>query len=164
MTITFIQTGGTIDKDYPKLTKGYAFEISEPAVKRILAEVSPNFKFKVVSVLKKDSQEITNQDRRKILEVCRKFSSNKIVITHGTDTMIQTAKFLAKNIKNKTIVLTGSMRPEKFADSDASFNVGVAVGALNVLTSGVYVSMNGRLYQADAVKRNLKTGQFVEIK
>ncbi|MDO9575611.1 MAG: asparaginase domain-containing protein, partial [bacterium] len=92
MKITFIQTGGTIDKDYPKLAKGYGFEIGEPAVKRILEKVNPNFGFEIISILKKDSLDITDEDREKIYEVCVKADSDKIIITHGTDTMIETAK------------------------------------------------------------------------
>lgn len=161
MKITFIQTGGTIDKDYPKTTKGYAFEISEPAVKRILQRVSPNFDFKIISVLKKDSLDITEEDRNKILKMCQETYNDKIIITHGTDTMMETAKKLT-GIKNKVIVLTGAMRPEKFSDSDASFNLGVAIGAANVIKNGLYIAMNGRIYPHNKVKRNLETGQFID--
>ena len=163
MKIVFIQTGGTIDKDYPKLTKGYAFEIGEPAVKRILEKVNPNFEFEIISVLKKDSLDITEEDREKIYQACQKTNSDKIIITHGTDTMIETAKKLS-GIKDKIIILTGAMRPEKFKDSDADFNLGTAIGALNVLEKGVYIAMNGRIYSWDKVKRNLENGQFIEKK
>jgi L-asparaginase len=160
MKITYIQTGGTIDKDYPRLTKGYAFEIGEPAIKRILERVNPNFEYEVVSALKKDSIDITEKDREKIYRLCKK-AGRKIIVTHGTDTMIETAEKLS-DLEGKTIILTGAMRPEKFSDSDASFNIGVAVGALNVIESGVYIAMNGRVYPWDKCKRNLKTGQFIE--
>lgn len=160
MKITFIQTGGTIDKDYPRLTKGYAFEIEEPAVKRILERVNPNFEFKIISVLKKDSLDITEKDRKKIYEACVK-ASDKIVITHGTDTMIETAKKLS-NIKNKVIIITGAMKPERFLDSDASFNIGTTIGAINILKNGIYIAMNGRIYSWDKCKRNLETGQFIK--
>ncbi len=160
MKIVFIQTGGTIDKDYPKPVEGYTFEITEPAVKAILQKVNPNFSFEIISLLKKDSLDITEEDRNKILDTCRKVNSHKIVITHGTDTMIETAQKLSK-IKNKTIILTGATKPEKFSDSDASFNVGTAIGAINILKDGVYIAMNGRIYPWDKVKRNLQTGQFV---
>jgi len=161
MKITFIQTGGTIDKDYPKLVKGYAFEIGEPAVKRILEKINPNFEYEIVSVLKKDSLDITDEDREKIYETCQKADSDKIIITHGTDTMIETAKKLSE-IRNKVIILTGAMKPERFKGSDADFNLGTAVGAINVLENGVYIAMNGRVYPWDKVKRNSETGQFVE--
>jgi L-asparaginase len=161
MKIVFIQAGGTIDKDYPRAQKGYAFEIGEPAVKRILEKAHPSFDFEVVSLLKKDSLDMTEKDRNRILEACQKTDADKIVITHGTDTMIETAKKLSR-IKNKAIVLTGAMKPEKFSDSDASFNVGAAVGALNVLSRGVYIAMNGRILLWNKVKRDERTGRFVE--
>lgn len=161
MKITFIQTGGTIDKDYPKLAKGYGFEIGEPAVKRILEKVNPSFRFEIISVLKKDSLDITEEDKEKIYEVCVKADNDKIIITHGTDTMIETAKKLSA-IKNKVIILTGAIKPERFSDSDASFNIGTAIGAVNILENGAYIAMNGRIYSWDRCKRDLKTGQFIE--
>jgi L-asparaginase len=161
MEIVFVQTGGTIDKDYPKIEKGYAFEIAEPAVRRILQRVNPNFDFEIISILRKDSQDITEEDRKKIQETCQKAKSQKIVITHGTDTIIETAKRLSK-VKNKVIILTGAMKPERFFDSDASFNIGTAVGAINVLNNGIYIAMNGRIYPWNNVKRNPETGQFIE--
>ena len=161
MRIVFIQTGGTIDKDYPRTQKGYAFEIEEPALERILQKVHPNFDYKIIPLLRKDSQDITEHDRERMRETCESVDADKIVITHGTDTMLETAKKLSK-IRNKVIILTGAMRPEKFVDSDASFNVGTAIGAINILTKGVYVAMNGRVYPWSKVKRDQKTGQFVE--
>jgi L-asparaginase len=161
MKIVFIQAGGTIDKDYPRTQKGYAFEIGEPAVRRILERARPSFDFEIISLLKKDSLDMTGKDRDKILEACQKTDANRIVITHGTDTMIETAKKLNR-VKNKIIILTGSMKPEKFSDSDASFNVGAAVGAMNALRSGVYIAMNGRVYPWNNVERDKRTGRFVE--
>ncbi len=161
MKIVFVQTGGTIDKDYPKARKGYAFEIGEAAVKRILQRVNPNFDFEIICLLRKDSLDITEEDRIKIYETCRKADSDKIVVTHGTDTIIATARKLAK-IKNKAIVLTGAVRPEKFLDSDAPFNVGTAIGAINFLRDGVYIAMNGRVYPWNKVRRDTETGQFAE--
>ena len=161
MKILFIQTGGTIDKDYPKTMKGYAFEISEPAVKRILEKVNPSFDYEVLSVLKKDSLDITNDDRKNIFEACENSKLDKIIITHGTDTMIETAKILS-SIKGKTIVITGAVRPERFTNSDASFNIGLAIGALQTSKEGVYIAMHGKVYAWDKVKRDMKTGQFIE--
>jgi L-asparaginase len=161
MKIVFIQTGGTIDKDYPRAREGYAFEIGEPAVVRILERVNPCFDFEVISVLMKDSLDITEQDREIVYNACQKADADRIVITHGTDTMIETAKRLSA-IKNKTIVLTGASRPEKFSESDASFNVGTAVGAVNVIDHGVYIAMNGRVHQWKKVRRDPETGQFVK--
>ena len=159
MNILFIQTGGSIDKDYPKTIKGYAFEINEPAVERILQRIKPTFRYSIKTLLKKDSQEITDEDRKLILDFCKSSDFSKIIITHGTDSMLETAKYLDV-IKNKTIILTGSFKPEKFKDSDADFNVGMAVGAINYLPAGVYIAMNGMVQYYDEVKRNLKTGYF----
>lgn len=161
MKITFIQIGGTIDKEYPRTTKGYAFEIGEPAVKRILEKVNPSFKYKLISLLQKDSLDLTDSDREKILETCKRIIDDKIIMTHGTDTMIETATKVSE-IKDKTIIITGAMRPEKFSDSDAMFNVGAAVIASQILPHGIYIAMNGKVYSWDKVKRNMETGQFVE--
>jgi L-asparaginase len=162
MKIVFIQTGGTIDKDYPKTTGGYAFEIGESAAKRILQRANPSFDFEIISILRKDSFDLTERDRKKIRDACEKTAAHKIVVTHGTDTMIETAEKLSSSIKGKVIVLTGATKPEKFVDSDASFNLGTAVGAISLLQKGVYIAMNGRIYPWNKVKRNSETGQFVE--
>jgi L-asparaginase len=161
MKVLFIQTGGTIDKDYPKTTRGYAFEISEPAVGRILKKLNPDFEYRIISVLKKDSLDITESDRIKILNACQKTDTQKIIITHGTDTMLETAKKLSA-LKGKTIIITGSMRPERFSNSDAPINVGLAIGAVNVLENGIYIAMHGKIISWDKCKRNPKTGQFIE--
>jgi len=158
--VLFIQTGGTIDKDYPQITKGFAFEITTPAVKRILPRINSTFEYKVKTVLRKDSQEITYRDRKKIVTACNAAVADKIIVTHGTDTMIETAAALS-GVPGKVIVLTGSMRPEKFSDSDAPFNIGVAVGAVQTLKPGVYITMNGWVYPWAKVARDYKTGQFV---
>lgn len=160
MKITFIQTGGTIDKDYPRTTKGYAFEISEPAVKRILEKLNPAFDFEIIPALKKDSMEITDDDRQKIYDICKELKNNKIIITHGTDTMMETAEKLS-SIKDKVIVITGAMRPERFTNSDAPINIGVAIGSVNVLETGVYIAMHGQVLPWNQITRNMETGQFV---
>ena len=161
MKILFIQTGGTIDKDYPKITKGWAFEINDPAVVRILEKINPSFSFKVQSILKKDSTEINLIDRELILKKCKESIENKIIITHGTDTIIETARHLSK-IKNKTIILTGSMRPERFSNSDADVNIGVAIGGAQSLKNGIYVTLNGLIMPFDKLKRNMETGQYIQ--
>ena len=161
MKIVFVQTGGTIDKEYPRVRRGYAFEVGEPAVGRILGRVDPRFEFEVLSVLRKDSLEIDDEDRERVFEACASAASDRVVVTHGTDTMIETARKLS-GIKTKTIVLTGSMRPERFSESDAAFNVGTAVGAVYVIERGTYVAMNGRVYPWDKVGRDPETGAFIE--
>jgi len=160
MKITFIQTGGSIDKDYTKVTGGYSFEIGEAAVKRILEKSKPNFEFEIVPLIRKDSMDMTDEDRERIREACKK-AGNKIIITHGTDTMLETAENLI-GIDNKVIILTGAMKPERFKNSDAAFNIGTAIGAVNVLENGVYIAMNGRVYPWNKVTRDMETGKFIE--
>ena len=161
MEITFISTGGSIDKDYPKTTGGYAFELGEPAVERILKKYKLNFKYEIISVIQKDSLDFTDDDRESILNACRKTSSDKIIITHGTDTMLETAKKVSE-VQNKAIVITGATKPERFKESDAEFNLGCAVGAISELKPGVFIIMNGRVYSWEKCTRNEKTGVFVE--
>ncbi len=159
MKILFIQTGGTIDKDYPKSVKGYAFEIEEPAVKRILEKIKPSFDYEILTLAKKDSTELTEDDRRKLYEVCANTEADKIIITHGTDTITETAEYIS-GIRNRTIILTGAFKPERFRDSDAEFNVGAAAGAVSSLGPGVYVCMNGRVSLWNKVKRD-RDGKFI---
>ena len=156
--ILFIQTGGTIDKDYPKKTGGYAFEIEKPAFARILRKV--NFAdFSTESACRKDSQDITDEDRNNLLKICQNAVENKIIITHGTDTIIETANFL-KAVKNKTIVLTGAFLPERFQESDAEFNIGFAMGICSAISSGVYIAIGGKVFPADRCVRDSETGIF----
>ncbi len=154
MKITLVQTGGTIDKDYPKgeTNHGYEFQIGEPAFNAILKKAKPNFQYEVFSVLKKDSLDITDDDREEICSFVESLDNDKIVITHGTDTIHLTARKLA-GISGKTIVLTGAMLPEKFYDSDASFNLGMAIGAVEALNNGVYVALYGAVVPWDKFKQ-----------
>lgn len=161
MKITFIQTGGTVDKDYPRSQGGYAFEITTPAIERILDILSPGFEFEVIPLLQKDSLDITDEDRDLILTTCRTTPSTRIVITHGTDSILETAAFIS-SITDKTIVLTGALRPEWFKNSDAHANLGVAIGAVQSLDSGVYIVMHGQAFTFDRVIRDQERGRFVE--
>jgi L-asparaginase len=161
MKILFIQAGGTIDKDYPKLTEGYGFEITDPASQKILKRINPTFQYSVLEVLKKDSLDITEHERDSIVQACQKTRDEKIVITHGTDTMLKTAAKLTV-ITDKTIVLTGAAKPELFKSSDADFNLGTAVGAVQSLPHGIYIAMNGRVLPYDKSIRESATGQFIE--
>jgi len=159
MKILFIQTGGTIDKIYPKI-KGYAFEIDEPAIKNILERIEPCFEYEIIPLMKKDSSDIDEDDREKIFQYCKKSKYDKIIITHGTDTMVETARKLS-SIKDKAMILTGAFQPEAFKQSDAEFNLGTAIGAINVIDYGVYIAMNGRVYRWDHCKRD-RQARFVE--
>lgn len=146
MHITFIQTGGTIDKDYPRgeSNHGYEFAIAEPAVKSILPYSHAMFSYDVIEVTKKDSLDLTDEDREKILATITAAPGKQIIITHGTDTMLKTAEKLS-NVQGKTIVLTGAMLPDKFVNSDAKFNIGMAVAATQSLSPGVYIALYGRV-------------------
>jgi len=161
MKITFITAGGTIDKDYASSAGTYNFEIAEPAVARILQNINPNFEYEIIPVLKKDSLDMDDDDRQLLFDACSKTDNDKIIITHGTDTMVKTAEKLS-TVNNKSIVLFGSSKPERFNNSDASFNLGAAVGVINCLKEGVYISMNGRVYEWHECQKELKTGQFIK--
>lgn len=158
--ITFIQTGGTIDKDYPRKTKGWAFEIGDPAFSRILEKTEPSFEYEVRKLLQKDSLEITLQDREFLVETLKSIENKYIIITHGTDTMIESAMFLNKYIHDKVIIITGAMRPERFSESDAEFNLGCAIGAIFYLDAGIYIAMHGLVKSFKDMKRNEETGKF----
>ena len=162
MKILFIQTGGTIDKDYPRTTAGYAFEITTPAVQRILESIQPSFEYEILPLLQKDSLDMTDDDRSTIYNACLKSDLKKIIITHGTDTLIETAQKLA-SIKGKTIVLTAAKLPERFKNSDASFNIGMAIGVLNIIEEGLFIAMSGRVFSYNNVKRNMVNGKFMNI-
>lgn len=162
MKITFIQTGGTIDKEYPCRIKSYAFEITEPAVERMMRKIRPGFRYEIIPLLQKDSLDMTDKDRQLIYETCLRVETQHIIITHGTDTMTQTAKVLS-GIQGKTIILTGSLLPERFIDSDALFNVGVAIGAIHLLQPGVYIAMTGQIYNWNKCMKSPKTARFINI-
>jgi L-asparaginase len=152
MTIKIFNTGGTIDKVYNHLDGELIFTKSNIA--EILKQTRCTLKIKTQTLLLKDSLEMTNDDRKKILQACKKCTEDKIVITHGTDTMPETAKVLGKNIKNKTIVLLGAMIPYSFGNSDALFNLGTALSAVQLLPCGTYITMNGKIFSWDDVKKN----------
>ena len=165
VSLSLLGTGGTIDKDYPRAAMGYAFEIDEPAAERVLTALPLSFTFDTTSVLKKDSQEITDGDRTRLAKALRKTAPNRVIITHGTDTLIETARYLVQSgsVGDKVVALTGAKKPEAFKDSDAAFNIGVAVGATATLPPGsVVVCMSGRVIDAMKCTRDAVTGYFVE--
>jgi L-asparaginase len=158
--ITFIQTGGTIDKDYPHTTKGWAFEFGEPATIRILEKLNPSFEYEILTSCQKDSLEITDEDRMNLADLIEKHPGNKFVITHGTDTMMETAAFLKERIKDKLVVITGAMLPERFSNSDAPINLGCAIATANLMRTGVYIAMHGIVKKSTEMHRNLETGKY----
>lgn len=160
MKLVFIQTGGTIDKDYPHTTKGWAFEFGEPATNRILEKLNPSFEYEVLTSCQKDSLEITDEDRSELAELIKSHKGDKFIITHGTDTMIETASFLKERIKDKLIVITGAMRPERFSNSEAAINVGCAIATANLIEKGVFIAMHGIVKKEDEIQRDLETGKY----
>ena len=162
MKIKIFTTGGTIDKTYATDKGTVNFSFGNPAIKELLdKKLKIGFTFDIKNLLSKDSTEMTEEDRLLVKKACEKSDSSKILITHGTDTMIDTAKVLA-SIKNKVIILTGSSLPYVFKDSDADFNIGVAIGGLNILENGVYISMNGRIFPWNKCQKT-QEGRFIEL-
>ncbi|MBI5082390.1 MAG: asparaginase [Chloroflexi bacterium] len=159
MKIKFFTTGGTIDKVYFDAKSVY--QVGSPQVAEILKDANVSFEFEITEVLHKDSLEMTNEDRLEVRRMVENDLCERIVITHGTDTMVDTAKCLL-GIPNKTIVFTGAMEPARSRYTDATFNVGCAIGAVHTLPSGVYIAMNGRVYAADKVKKNYEAKRFEE--
>jgi L-asparaginase len=151
MKIKIYTVGGTIDKVY--FDRKSKFEVGEPKVGEILQEANVNFEYEISSVLCKDSLGMTDRDRQMIFDTIASDKHPCIVITHGTDTMIQTAQKL-RAIPGKVIVLNGAIQPARFKFSDASFNVGCAIAAVQTLTPGVYIAMNGRIFDSNRVRKN----------
>lgn len=157
MKIKFITTGGTIDKIYFDAKSEYA--VGSPQVLEILKEGNATCEFEVESVLAKDSLEMTDEDRALIRQKVSNDPHSHIIITHGTDTMIQTALAL-EGIEKKIIVLTGSMQPARFRNTDAVFNIGVAIGAVQSLKPGVYIAMNGQIFDPKLIQKNRESHRF----
>ena len=160
MKIKFLTTGGTIDKIY--FDAKSEFEVGPPQVSELLNDANVTFEHEVESILRKDSLDLTDADRSLIRERVAADPATHIVVTHGTDTMIQTALAL-KGIPGKTIVLTGSMQPARQRVTDAGFHLGAAVVAVQTLPPGVYVAMNGRIFNPDTCRKNVTDHCFEEI-
>ena len=153
-------TGGTLDKVYFDALSEY--QIGDPVVCDILKEARARFPHEVRSILRKDSLEITAEDRQQIVEHVKAEDCTRILITHGTDTMVETAQCL-QQVPGKTIVLTGAMQPARFRNTDAIFNIGYAIAAAQHLPHGVYLAMNGQLFTPESVQKNREAGQFEQI-
>jgi L-asparaginase len=160
MHIKIFTTGGTIDKVY--FDSKSTYEVGPPNIETILNELSLEFDYTVESLMKKDSLDLTNQDRALIYKAVARDPADKVIITHGTDTMVETAKKLA-GIQGKTIVLTGALKPALFKTTDAVFNIGCAVAAVQAMNPGVYIVMNGRIFSHDKVIKNVRLEKFEAI-
>jgi L-asparaginase len=155
--LKIITTGGTIDKLYFDDLSDY--QIGKPIIAELLNTYHVGFDFEVVPLLKKDSIYINDEDRELIKQVIEKSAESHFLITHGTDTMVETAQYL-KTIKDKTIVLTGALTPARFNTTDAIFNIGCAVAAVQTQAQGVWVIMNGLVWDPDHVRKNRKANRF----
>ncbi|MFK8011783.1 MAG: asparaginase domain-containing protein [Marinicellaceae bacterium] len=158
--LKIITTGGTIDKLY--FDDASEYKIGHPVIEDLLRSFNVAFKFEVLSLMKKDSLHMTDDDRELIKKVIEKSDENHFLITHGTDTMVDTAHYLS-DIKNKTIVLTGALTPAKFQNTDAIFNIGCAIAAVQTLENGAWVVMNGKVWNPDHVAKNRDENRFVKI-
>ena len=160
MAITIFVTGGTFDKEYNEITGELFFK--DTHIREILELGRAQLDVKIKKLMLVDSLNMTDEDRSVVLENCVGTKDKKIVITHGTDTMTETARFIAREKLKKTIVLTGAMIPYKFGSSDGLFNLGSAFAFAQILPSGVFVAMNGRFFDWDKVVKNKKSGKFEE--
>jgi L-asparaginase len=158
MNVRVLVTGGTFDKEYDELRGTLSFRRTH--VPEMLALGRCRLGARVTTLMMKDSLVMTGADRRKILAACRRAAENRIVVTHGTDTMARTAAVLGRGLSGKTIVLTGAMRPYRFGSSDGMFNLGSALSFAQVLPPGVYVAMNGRSFPWDDVRKDRRRGVF----
>lgn len=158
--VTILTTGGTFDKVYSLAGE---LEIGEPSVQELLDYVLTDTAFEVRSVLKLDSLDMVDADRDRLVAALDQVENDRVLITHGTDTMPETARYLQEHAQlgQKVVVLTGAMQPASMRKSDASFNLGAAVAALNLLDPGVYISMSGRIFSASEVKKDRARGVFV---
>lgn len=155
--IRILTTGGTFDKVY--FDAKSEFHVGDSEIPDMLHEANVTSEITVESVLRKDSLELTNADRSLLRDRVAAASEARILIVHGTDTMVQSANWLL-DITGKTIVFTGAMQPSRMRRSDAMFNLGFALAALQVLAPGIYVAMNGRIFDPKNVQKNLKAGRF----
>jgi len=162
MAIRIFITGGTFDKEYNELNGELYFK--DTHMQDLLAMGRCRLHIEIRTLMMIDSLEMTAEDRDLIAHQCIQCEEKQIVITHGTDTMSETARVLAEKVKGKTIVLFGAMIPIKFGSSDGLFNLGGALAFVQTLPAGVYIAMNGRYFQWDNVRKNRQTGMFEEVR
>ncbi len=158
MALRIFVTGGTFDKTYDEINGRLSF--ADTHLPEMLRLGRCRLDVSVRTVMMVDSLEMTDADRQTILANCRQAPESRIVVTHGTDTMVETARALAAGVEGKTIVLTGAMIPYAFGSSDGLFNLGSALSFVQILPAGVYVAMNGKHFRWDQVRKNRKTGVF----
>lgn len=162
MAIRIFVTGGTFDKEYNELNGTLFFK--DTHLPEMLKLGRARVPIEIRTLMMMDSIDMTDADRELIAQNCLKADEDKIIITHGTDTMVETARVIASKVKDKTIVLTGAMIPYKFGSSDGLFNLGSAIAFVQTLPKGVYIAMNGRYFNWDNCVKNRDKGEFEEIK
>ncbi|MDQ3206409.1 MAG: asparaginase domain-containing protein [Pseudomonadota bacterium] len=155
--LCIVTTGGTIDKIY--FDDKSDFQVGDPQIGRILEELGVAFRYSVIPIIRKDSLHITDADRELLRDTIAAQSARHVLVTHGTDSMVETARVLA-SLRDRTIVLTGALNPARFRGSDAEFNIGTAVGAVQSLPPGVYIAMNGRIWDPAQVRKNVDANRF----
>jgi L-asparaginase len=161
MSIRILVTGGTFDKEYNEHTGQLFFKDTHIAEMLRLGRSRVEVTIRTVMMI--DSLEMTEADRTLIVQNCLQSDDDRIVITHGTDTMAETAAEVARAVSGKTVVLTGAMIPYAFGSSDGLFNLGSALSFVQVLPPGVYIAMNGKCFPWDRVRKNRERGEFEEI-
>lgn len=157
--ITILATGGTIDKFY---SVAGTLDIGKPAAHDVLSRVLTDIRFDIHALIGKDSLDMTDEDRAELVAALNAVEQDQVLITHGTDTMSESARYIAKHadLGSKVVVLTGAMQPAVMAHSDGGFNLGAAISALNLLEPGVYISMSGRIFPAHTVRKDRARGIF----
>ena len=158
--IAVITTGGTLDKTYFDALSQY--QVGESVVHRLLEIGRVACPFEIFELFRKDSLDLTPADRELVRAKVAELTTRRVVITHGTDTMTETARVLA-GIPDKTIVFTGSLSPARFSESDATFNLGMAFATVQTAAPGVYIAMSGQVFRADRVRKDRAAGRFVPI-
>ena len=158
MKIHILTTGGTIDKFY--FDRKDAFQVGDPQIGQLLREANVSVEVEIRSLMHKDSLDLTDDDRALIVAAVRDTPGDRFLITHGTDTMLQTAEALQRGVVGKVMVLTGAMQPAMSRTSDAFFNIGYAFCAAQMLGPGAYVAMNGRTFSPGSARKNVEMGRF----
>jgi L-asparaginase len=159
--ILVLTTGGTIDKNYFDALSEY--QIVDSGIPALLAEARVALPCRVVELMRKDSLELTDTDRAAIASAAREAPESRIVVTHGTDTMTETARVLAAQVPGKTICLTGALSPARFAETDAPFNLGMAFACVQTATPGVWIAMSGQVFDGLKVRKDRAAGKFVAL-
>ncbi|MEM7259511.1 MAG: asparaginase domain-containing protein [Pseudomonadota bacterium] len=158
MKVNIVTTGGTIDKIYFDAKSDY--QIGDPVIGKLLQRMGVVVDYEVHALMRKDSLELTDIDRHTIAAKVKSVDSDYVLVTHGTDTMVDTGRCLREQVPDKRIVLTGALQPAAFRETDAVFNIGCALGALQMVDNGVFIAMNGRVFDVMHVRKNVSANRF----